>query len=215
MGENAANIVVTGAPGLDGLIETAVVPRTMLCQQLDFDASRKIALFVFHPVLTEARDAGTQTRILITSLLEQGLQIVALRPNADAGSSGVNEVLDEFESNYDLRVVTHFPRQVFVSWMVAADVMVGNSSSGIIEAATFGIPVLNVGTRQNLRERNANVMDVGFEKSSFVPALTAALVHGKFEKSNCYGNGQAGVRITELLANFPLTRNLLSKCNSY
>lgn len=215
MGENAVNVMVTGAPGLDGLSEAATVPRATLCEQLGFNPSRKIALFVFHPVLTEARDAGAQTGILMTSLLEQGLQVVALRPNADAGSSAVNDALDQFESNSDVRVVRHFPRSVFVSWMAAADVMVGNSSSGIIEAATFGIPVLNVGSRQNLRERNKNVTDVGFEKTSFIRALASALQHGKFEKNNCYGDGQAGVRITELLANFPLSRDLLAKCNSY
>lgn len=96
-----------------------------------------------------------------------------------------------------------------------AAVMVGNSSAGIIEAASFGTPVVNVGDRQRLRERNANVVDVPPEASALSTALDQALRHGRFEAINCYGDGQAGPRIVDRLVQLPLDASFLEKANAY
>lgn len=215
MGEDAARVFVTGAPGLDGLLGLASIPKATLCSDLDLDAGQRIGLLVFHPVLQEADVAGEQAKVLVQTLLQEGLQIVALMPNADAGSAAVRAELEHFREHPQVRVLTHLPRPRFVSWMAACDVMVGNSSSGIIEAASFGTPVINIGIRQNLRQRNRNIIDIAPDTGSVRTAIKATLQSGRFPAENCYGDGQAGIRITQHLATLALSAELLLKCNAY
>src|SRR5690606_38057240 len=108
----------------------------------------------------EAASAAADTRTLLAALAGAGVQVLALMPNADAGSDGVRAVFSEARGRPGVTVRTHLARPAFIAAMARADLMAGNSSAGIIEAASFGTPVLNVGPRQNLRERNANVVDV-------------------------------------------------------
>ena len=215
LGEDGENIYLVGAPGLDGLKELAVLDRFELCRRVGFKASSPVGLFVFHPVLHEAQQVETQVSIILEELLATGLQILALMPNSDAGSDAVRSVLTRFSSNDALVVETHLPRSEFVSWMASSDVMIGNSSSGIIEAATFGTPVVNIGSRQNLRERNQNIIDVPPLPNQVCAALRDALASGAYPCSNIYGDGQAGKRILELLAGLDLSSLPPFKCNAY
>jgi GDP/UDP-N,N'-diacetylbacillosamine 2-epimerase (hydrolysing) len=114
-----------------------------------------------------------------------------------------------------VRVITHMPRPTFLSWMAAADFMIGNSSAGIIEAASFGLPVINVGSRQNLRERNANVVDVEARPAVLDEVVDRVLAKGRFAPQNVYGDGKAAARIVELLKTLPLDPSVLSKVNAY
>lgn len=216
MGEAAQQIVVTGAPGLDGLTALASRDRAMLCEGVGFDAARALALMVFHPVLQEAPQAGAQAAAILDALLGAGAQVLALMPNADAGGDAVRATLATYaERHPGVHVLTHLPRPDFVSWMAAADLMVGNSSSGIIEAASFGTPVINVGLRQNLRERNANVRDVAAKPQALAQAVRDALVRGRHAPANVYGDGHAGARIVALLAALRVTPEILLKTNAY
>lgn len=215
MGEEGDTIHVVGAPGLDGLVELATLDRAELCEHVGFDARRPVALLVYHPVLNEAHEASDQVIDLVEAALTSGFQVLALMPNSDAGSDAVRDVLTQARREGRIVLQTHLKRAEFVSWMAAADVMLGNSSSGIIEAASFGTPVVNVGTRQNLRERNVNVIDVPVRSSEIHAALEAALKHGRYPRSNLYGDGRAGGCIVELLATTDWSSRRQSKCNAY
>lgn len=216
MGEAPQQVVVTGAPGLDGLSALASRDRSLLCKEVGFDSTRVLALMVFHPVLQEAQQAGAQAAAILDALLSAGAQVLALMPNADAGGDVVRATLATYaERHLGLRVLTHLPRSDFVSWMAVADLMVGNSSSGIIEAASFGTPVINVGLRQNLRERNANVRDVVAEPQALAQVVRDALAQGRHVPANVYGDGHAGSRIVALLATLRVTPEILLKTNAY
>lgn len=216
MGEAPQQVVVTGAPGLDGLTALAVRDRVTLCEDVGFDATRALALMVFHPVVQEAPQAGGQAAAILDALVDAGTQVLALMPNADAGGDAVRATLAHYaERNPEVRVLTHLPRPDFVSWMAAADFMVGNSSSGIIEAASFGTPVINVGLRQHLRERNANVCDVVAEPQALALAVREALARGRLAPANVYGDGHAGARIVALLVALRATPEILLKTNAY
>ncbi len=216
MGEAPQQVVVTGAPGLDGLTGLALRDRAMLCEGVGFDATRVVALMVFHPVLQEAPQAGTQAGAILDALLGAGMQVLALMPNADAGGEAVRATLAAYaERHPEVRVLTHLPRPDFVSWMAVADLMVGNSSCGIIEAASFGTPVINVGLRQNLRERNANVSDVAADPQALAQVVREVLARGRYAPANVYGDGHAGKRIVELLAALRVTEEILLKTNAY
>ncbi|MFJ9534529.1 UDP-N-acetylglucosamine 2-epimerase [Herbaspirillum sp. NPDC101396] len=215
MGENPADVYVTGAPGLDGLTDMAKATRTELLESAGLDPARPFALMVYHPVLQEAEAAGTAAESILAAMAAGGVQIVALKPNSDAGSDGIRKVLEQHASDANLRVFTHFPRTRFVAWMAAAEVMVGNSSAGIIEAASFGTPVINIGSRQHLRERNANTVDVPTDETAISAALVHALHQGRRPLQNVYGDGSAGLRILQLLSETDLNAAMLAKSNAY
>lgn len=213
MGELESSVHVVGAPGIDGLLAIPRFERAAMCQKLGFDALRPIGLFVFHPVLQEAQDAARQVRESL--LAADGMQVLALMPNSDAGGDAVRNELKESAAAGRLKLLTHLPRDEYISWLACCDVLFGNSSSGIIEAASFGTPVVNIGTRQNLRERNTNVRDVPATLNDVRAALTEALKNGRLVRANVYGDGQAGRRIVELLATANLTPELMAKSNAY
>lgn len=215
MGEQAANVYLTGAPGLDGIEALALHSREDLMREAALDPARPVALMVYHPVVQEAEAAGAGTAGIIDTLLASGLQLVALKPNSDAGSDQIRAALEAHAGRRDVRVVTHFPRELFVSWMAAADLMIGNSSAGIIEAGSFGTPVVNIGSRQNLRERNANVTDVSTDPAAIGKAVEQALRHGRYDRRNIYGDGHTVERIARLIETLPLDSSVMMKSNAY
>lgn len=215
MGEQPDTVWVTGAPGLDGLVQLASLSRAALCDDLGLDPQRPIALMVFHPVLQEAELAAGAVRLILDSLREQAMQVVALMPNSDAGSGSIREELQARHGQDGVRVLTHLERRRFASWMAQCDVMIGNSSAGIIESASFGTPVLNLGSRQNLRERNANTLDASLERADILSALQQLLSRGRLPVNNVYGDGHAAQRIADLLGKLRLMPDHLSKINAY
>jgi len=215
MGEDPTRIHVTGAPGLDGLTDAEFPTREEVARLYGLDPARPFALAVYHPVLQEAATAADDTRSLLAALVAAGTQVLALMPNADAGSDAVRAVLSAAMGQPGLTVRTHLTRPDFLAAMARADLMVGNSSAGIIEAASFGTPVLNVGSRQNLRERNANVVDVPTTAAAVAAGVARLLAQGRLPPQNIYGDGRAGERIARLLAMETLDAALLMKVNRY
>jgi GDP/UDP-N,N'-diacetylbacillosamine 2-epimerase (hydrolysing) len=211
MGEDAAHVHVTGAPGLDGLGDMALPPRATVMEAHGLSPEKPFALMVFHPVLQEAAQGRADAAALIEALM--GCEVLALMPNADAGSDGVRAALAAARGQEGLTVVTHLARPDFLAAMANADVMIGNSSAGIIEAASFGTPVLNVGRRQQLRERNANVRDIDVGEAT--DAVSRALARGRFASANIYGDGQAAARIVTVLKETAIGAALMNKVNSY
>lgn len=211
LGEDPAHIFVTGAPGLDGLTGIALPDRAELCRHHGFDPNRPLALVLFHPVVQSAETGDSQMRNLLSAVVGVGLQAVVLRPNADAGTHSIQAEIDRWAEHPDLQAVVHLPRPDFLALMARADVMVGNSSSGVIEAASFGTPVVNVGQRQNARERNLNTRDCGTTEVRIRVALQEMLAGGRFPAENVHGDGNAGERIVGLLRDTPLTLDMLNK----
>ena len=215
MGEAAARIFVTGAPGLDGLVETATLSTEEVTQALDLPSGCPFALVLFHPVVQQAGDAHVQTLQVIAALREIGLPVAWLEPNADGGSLEILRALDEMPLPEGSRRIKHLERALFSSAMRHCAVMAGNSSAGIIEAASFGTPVVNIGDRQRLRERNANVTDVPPFQQAVRTALAEALFQGRCPCDNLWGDGHSALRIASLLAQLPLPTSLLEKANVY
>jgi GDP/UDP-N,N'-diacetylbacillosamine 2-epimerase (hydrolysing) len=215
MGEVADRISVVGAPGLDGLKDAVLIDRETLCADVGFDPARRLALLVYHPVLQEADRSADYAALIVDAALAKGLQVMALKPNSDAGSAGVRAMLETRASAGAIHLATHLPRPEFVSWLAASDIVVGNSSSGIIEAASFGTPVVNIGSRQNLRQRNSNVIDCPVDRAGLDDALARALACSRFDGYNIYGDGRAGERISKLLAGIDLSESSVAKTNAY
>jgi GDP/UDP-N,N'-diacetylbacillosamine 2-epimerase (hydrolysing) len=215
MGEMAGHIHVSGAPGLDGLTGRVAFDRTAIMTGFGLDPDRPFALMIFHPVLQETASAEADTTAQIAALTAAGLQILALKPNSDGGSDSIRAALVASGKTPGLQVITHLGREDFLAAMATAGLMIGNSSAGIIEAASFGTPVINVGSRQNLRERNANTMDTTADPAALDIAIRAQLAHGRYPAFNVYGDGQAGRRIAGVLADKTIDNTLMHKVNGY
>ena len=215
MGELPDRIFVTGAPGLDNIVDSAEMSARDFQRALGMPEESAFVLAVFHPVVQQFSDAREQTCSVLDALRRTGLPVVWAEPNSDAGSQGILDALNSVSLPPGSRRVSHLQRDVFCNAMKRCAVLVGNSSAGIIEAASFGTPVVNIGNRQRLRERNANVTDVAPLADDVYEAIREALAHGKWPCDNRYGDGFSGNRMRDNLLGLPLQRAVLEKINTY
>jgi GDP/UDP-N,N'-diacetylbacillosamine 2-epimerase (hydrolysing) len=228
MGERPEQSWVTGAPGLEGVREAAPShgqARAQLCARHGLDAVRPLLLMLFHPVLQEAASAAEQAQVLLDGVglwavslpADEAPQLLVLNPNSDAGGAAIADVWQKQlpATGLEHRLLTHLPREHYLEALAGVDALVGNSSSGIIEAASFDLPVLDLGMRQQARERSANVLTAPLKAGAIAQALARALARGREPTVNVYGDGRARRRIVELLATTPLPPALLAKLNSY
>ena len=215
MGERPEAIHVTGAPGLDGLVAMADMSTKSSTNTINLPLDQPFILAVFHPVVQQAQDAYAQTASLLLALKNTALPVIWLEPNSDAGSNDVLKALAYVRLPAGSTCLKHMRRNVFAFAMKHCAVMLGNSSAGIIEAASFSTPVVNVGDRQRLRERSANVVDVVTDVDAIYKAVAVALKTGKAPCDNRYGDGKAAARIVSLLTTLVLDRSVLDKSNSY
>jgi len=214
MGEAPWRIQLTGAPGLDGIAEDADLPLVDCLQALEL-TTPTFLLAIFHPVVQQAGDAYVQTLAILLALQRIGLPVVWLEPNSDAGSRDIQRALAEVALPEGSSRIRHIARPLFCAAMKHCAVMIGNSSAGIIEAASFGTPVVNVGDRQKLRERNNNVQDVEPDAGLVRAAIEQAILHGRWPCNNRFGDGSAGVRILAGLMAMSLNESVFEKTNSY
>lgn len=213
MGEDPAAIHMIGAPGLVGLAQAA--DREWLLERFALPANRPVALTIFHPVVQEADRAGEQTRAVIDAVTNEGFAQIVLRPNSDAGGAQIDAVLDELAGSPEIRIVTHLPRDEYCRALASVDLLAGNSSSGIIESASFNLPCVNIGTRQNGRERNANTVDA---PEVTAPAIAAAIRTARSlprNFTNLYGDGRAHQHLAEAIRQIDLSPRMLAKQNHY
>lgn len=218
MGEDDWRISVTGAPGLDDLSDRDPRDRDALCRTAGLDPDKPLALVVFHPVVQQAAEAGEQMMSVLQATAASGMQLMLLAPNADAGGNAIADAIHQFQSvsSTALKREIHLQRATYLAWLAAADIIIGNSSSGIIESASLSTPCLNIGDRQNARVRNSNVVDVkGFSARELSEGIAAAIRLGSGPFDNIWGDGQTAARIARFLKQVDLGPTVFNKLNSY
>lgn len=218
MGENPSNVFIVGAPSIDNILSGEFTQPRDIAKNYDLDLSRPIIIVVQHPVTTEIEDAERQMRETMEAISDIGEQTIVIYPNADAGGRRMIKVIERYRDKNFIRIYKSVPYMDFLGLMNVADVLVGNSSSGIIEAPSFGLPVVNIGKRQEGRERAENIIDVNHDRKEIKKAIEKALYDENFKRlvkssrnKNPYGDGKAGVRIARILSEIDLSTNLLQK----
>jgi UDP-hydrolysing UDP-N-acetyl-D-glucosamine 2-epimerase len=195
MGEDAFRIFPCGAPGVDGLSDDA---DPGIATALGIDGA--FAVLLYHP---ESRDSVAEghraRRILSATIRATGGRVVVIDPNTDPGADGVLRAWDEARSPRVLRL-NHVERGGFLGLLKRASVLVGNSSAGIIESASLGLRVVDVGARQAGRERGANVIHADATGPTLIDAIEKSVAAGRFRGVGPYGRGGASRRIAETLA---------------
>ncbi len=205
MGEEPWRVIVSGAPALDQLPTTNYSSRQELESEFHIDLSRPTLLVTFHPVTVDYQRTDEYVDALTSALsLFPGMNVIFTYPNADTYREHVIEKIEQYvQAHQNAFVVKNFGQRGYFSVMKYVQAMVGNSSSGILEAASFELPVVNIGTREQGRLRNANVIDVGYTAAEIRNGIERAIA-SSFKESlrgiqNRYGDGRASERIVALL----------------
>jgi len=217
LGEEPWRVIVSGAPSLDNLRVVRLLTREELAVRFGLHLDETPFLLVtFHPVTLEYEQTEWQVTELLAALEACGLPVVFTMPNADTSGRTIAHMIGEFIATHSsAQAVDNLGTQGYFSMIALAAAMVGNSSSGIIEAPSFKLPVVNIGTRQHGRVRAANVTDVGYERAEIVEGIRTA-VQPEFRESlrelvNPYGSGQASDKIVERLKEVVLNDRLVTK----
>lgn len=218
MGEEAWRVHVTGAPGLDTLVEAPRLNRPDFMAKVGLPEANAYRLVTVHPE-TNAPDPLAPVDAVLGALESRPSPTLITAPNSDPAGAEARQRIDTFTARHDWAAfrATLGP-MLYPNALRHAAVMVGNSSSGVIEAGLFGLPVINVGDRQAGRERGRNVTDV----KNDVGAVAAALDRlgakpRKFESWSPYGDGHSGPRVGALIRGLPDCRKLMRKrlvCNT-
>ncbi|MCQ9206949.1 MAG: UDP-N-acetylglucosamine 2-epimerase [Omnitrophica bacterium] len=219
MGENPKHVFCFGAPGIDNILKLDFLDHDRLCEELDIPGDKKIGIVTYHPVTLEFKTGDAQITELLRAL-DQAKEIywVFTMTNADTGGRAIITQIEKFVKAHSSNTMLHrsLGQKRYLSLLRYATLMVGNSSSGLIEAPSFELPVVNIGDRQKGRAKTENVIDVEESKKDLISKAIDRAISPAFRKSlaglkNPYGNGGASERIVETLKNFHITESLIKK----
>jgi UDP-hydrolysing UDP-N-acetyl-D-glucosamine 2-epimerase len=216
MGEEPWRVTVSGEPGIDTIHATPALSMAEMERRIGMSLEPSPLLVTFHPATLEPGQAEAQIAELLAALDAMGMPTVFTAPNADAdGRIIITRVQNFVRDHPNSRFVTNLGTAAYLSMMRRSAAMIGNSSSGIVEAASFELPVVNLGSRQRGRSCGKNVIHAELKTETIVRAIRSA-VSPAFRESlrglvNPYGDGKAAPRIVEVLKTVPLDRNLLVK----
>jgi len=215
MGEEPWRVHTAGAPSLDHLLRSALPDRDGLEARLGLKFTTPTILAAYHPV-TILRDTTAEADALFAALAEAPGQLLFVYPNSDAGSLALIERTQSLAaSRPETRIFVNLDAVTYWGLLGQVDAMVGNSSSGIMEAASFALPAVNVGMRQQGRERARNILDAPPDSTAILAALREALDpafrKGLAGMTNPYGNGTAAQTIANVLMSVSLEGLLIKQ----
>ena len=215
LGEEPDSVVLTGCPSIDLAAEVQRAP------SMDFDPFEKYGgvgarvdlshgylVVMQHPVTTEYDEALHQVEETLYAVKELGIPTLWFWPNVDAGSDGTSKgirVFREREGSSNIHLFRNMYPEDFLRLLVHASGIIGNSSVAIRECSYLGVPAVNIGTRQQGRERGGNVIDVDHDRRQIVDAVRRHLTGQRPKTDTTYGDGHAGARIAKCLAEHELT----------
>jgi UDP-hydrolysing UDP-N-acetyl-D-glucosamine 2-epimerase len=215
MGEDPQAVHVVGCPRIDLVAEIARgnghlespdwLEREGVGAHITLDTP--FLLVSQHPVTTEYGEGEAQIVETLMALHELQMPTIMLWPNADAGSEDVSRGMRKFRETHKpeyIRFYKNFPIETYVRLMLSCGCAIGNSSAPLREGAFVGVPTVNIGTRQQGRDRADNVVDAGYDRREIVAAVKQQLAHGRYASNHLYGDGGAGARIAKILVDAPL-----------
>lgn len=214
LGENPDFVFNTGCPSIDIASEIDKIKGLNFNPYLKYggvgaepDLTKGYLVVMQHPVTTEYQNSRKHIEETLEAVKELNLPTLWFWPNVDAGADGTSTGIRAFRENYTLENVHFFKNMEGLDFLILlnnAKALIGNSSVGIRECAYLGVPVVNIGSRQNRRDRGQNVVDVDYDKEEIMEAIHTISKKGKTNTSAIYGEGNAGVKIADLLDDVPL-----------
>lgn len=214
LGENPDLIFNVGSPGIDTIRKLKRIGRPELQKKLGFQFRSKNLLVTFHPVTLDRETPADQFRVLLRALnrLGKDVGIVFTKPNADSNGRPLIDMIDDFASGHEnAKVFTSLGQALYLGLLAQVDAVVGNSSSGLYEAPSFGIPTVNVGDRQKGRLRASSVIDCPLRTEAVLKAIRKAFTLDCSKVVNPYGDGKSSTRIVAKLKAIRDPRVLVKK----
>jgi UDP-hydrolysing UDP-N-acetyl-D-glucosamine 2-epimerase len=216
MGEEPWRVMVTGAPGLDNLSLADLMTREELEDEFHLSLRPPFLFVTYHPVTLEYEQTEWQVGEMLAALEACNLPVIFSMPNADTSGRLIAKILREYVKQHpSSQWVDNLGTKAYLSMMRLAAALVGNSSSGIIEAPSFCLPVVNIGSRQKGRVRAGNVIDVGYGRMKILEGIQKATASDFREAlhgiENPYGRGDASIKIVARLKGVPLDSQLVTK----
>lgn len=220
MGEEPWRIFTVGAPQLDEVIHGPKLDPPAVAKMLELRLDEPILIILQHPVLAEVSEARDQMVETMEAIKGVGLQTLVIYPNVDAAGQEIIDVIHQYEHLPFVKAVSNLERQVFLSLLTVAAVVVGNSSCGILEAPSFKLAAVNIGDRQRGRMQASNVINVGHDRDRIIEAIRKALWDEAFKAQlgqcvNPYGDGRSSERVVKILFEIPIDQRLLDKRMTY
>lgn len=220
MGEQEFRLFNVGAPQLDNIVGRDYRMESLSIAGRFLDLKNRYILLVQHSVLAEAGEAAEQMQATIEACLQSGLPVYWIYPNSDLGYEEILRVLERHKESKKINVLKNVEREAYLTLLANCAALVGNSSSGILEAPSFKVPVVNIGNRQRGRPQAVNIINCGYTQNEIMNAIHQALTDEKFKEAcanavNPYGDGRSGERICNVLKNVVIDRKLLDKECTY
>jgi len=219
MGEEEWRIHNVGAIALDMIYQEKLLDKKEICEKLKITPAEKMILCVQHPYSNEPEMAGKHMKLTLKVLKDLNLLTIIIYPNNDPGSLLIIEEIERNRNNSNFKIFKNLDRIDFLSLLKNVDLLIGNSSTGIIESPIFKLPVVNIGNRNIGRESGDNVIDVPHEYDKIKEAVVKGL-SDDFKKickkvKNPYGNGTASDQIVKILEDLEINKKLLVKKLTY
>ena len=216
MGENPKYVFLTGSPSMDEVLNNKITDKNNLEKKYNLKFTGTEILLLQHPVTTEIEYSKKQIYNILNAIIKLKKLTIAILPNSDAGSQNIFKNLKSYSRKFKfIRIYDNLPRRDYLGMLKNCGVLVGNSSSGIIEASYFDTPVVNLGIRQRDREGDNNVYNIiDIRANSLYALLSKLLKEKKRKKINnkyVYGQGRASKKIVEYLEKLDLTKELIQK----
>lgn len=219
-GEEDFRIYQVGSPALDVILNKKLKPTSQIAKYFNLNLNEPIVVVLQHPVSLEAKQAGIQIEKTLLAIKELDTQTIIIYPNSDAGAIEMIEKIEKYRDLPHIQIYKNITHAFYLGLLKIASVLVGNSSSGIIEAPSFKLPVVNIGSRNVGREHAENVIFVDYDERQIVAGIKKALFDEKFKEkvksvTSPYGNGKASSRIVEVLSNISFDKKLFTKQITY
>jgi len=203
MGESPDTVFTVGAPGIDNIVNLALLSKSELENELDWKINKPTALFTYHPETLSSVKVREQIKQILLTLENSEINVLFTYSNSDYGGRVINKEIDDFAAKNKNKylVVKSLGQLKYLSAMKHLDLLIGNTSSGIIEAASFNKPVVNIGDRQLGRMQSKNITNCKIKKlrSHIEKAMSKEFYKKCNDIENIYGRGDAAQKIVEIL----------------
>lgn len=211
MGEDPRYVFNTGCPGVEYIAQNDFNESSELVNRIGvgdvIDLKKPFLLVMKHPVTTEPLSNQKNTEILLHVIHDLNIPTIWFWPNVDAGTDGISKAIRVFrekQNPHHMRFHKYLPTEEFIGLLKKTVCLVGNSSVGVKECSYLGVPVVNIGSRQNRRMRAENVTDVPFDSSKIKEAIKKQIYHGRYPQSSIYYQEGTSKKIADILSTIDL-----------
>jgi UDP-N-acetylglucosamine 2-epimerase (hydrolysing) len=197
MGEIKKNVFVVGSPDID-IMSSKKLPQLNTVKKRYGFTFENYGILILHPVTSEIKKIKKQADIVVKALVKSNQNFVVIFPNNDPGNEIIINTYKKLNFNLRFKIIKSMRFEYFLTLLKNSSIIIGNSSSGVIEAPFYGIQTINLGNRQNNRSKEKSIINISFNEKKILKSLKSYLGK-KYKKNKLYGNGNSDTKIIKIL----------------